>query len=141
MKFLKRNKKTGLVKSETGLANKTEREKVEERKEEVLAQGRKFKYPLQYAKHRVILNTVVIAVVVVALLVGMGWFLLYQRQSSSDVLYRITRILPVPVAEVDGEKVRFADYLMIYKSSVRPLEGQARQTEEEIEKIRREYKK
>ena len=29
--------------------NKTELEKIEERREEVLSKGRKFKYPLQYA--------------------------------------------------------------------------------------------
>ena len=39
---------------------KTEKEKVEERREEVLARGRKFKYPLQYAKHRLVVNTIVI---------------------------------------------------------------------------------
>lgn len=140
MKLLKKNKKKGLMKAEAAVA-KTEQEKVEERKEEVLAQGRKFKYPLQYAKYKIILNTVVIAVVVIALLVVMGWFLLYKKQSSSDVLYRITRILPVAVAEVDGEKVRFADYLMIYKSSVKPLEEQAGQTDEDIELIKQEYKR
>ena len=33
--------------------NKTELERVEERREEVLSKGRKFKYPLQYAKYRI----------------------------------------------------------------------------------------
>ena len=42
---------------------KTEREKVEERREEVLTRGRKFKYPLQYAKHKLVINTIIIAVV------------------------------------------------------------------------------
>ena len=37
---------------------KTEREKVEERREEVLAKGRKFKYPLQYTKHKLVINTI-----------------------------------------------------------------------------------
>ena len=41
---------------------KTEREKVEERREEVLARGRKFKYPLQYAKHKVVNLTIIISI-------------------------------------------------------------------------------
>ena len=56
---------------------KTEREKVEERREEVLSRGRKFKYPLQYAKHKLVINTVVIAVVGVVLLMVSGWAALY----------------------------------------------------------------
>ena len=37
--------------------NKTELERVEERREEVLSKGRKFKYPLQYAKYRIVTVT------------------------------------------------------------------------------------
>ena len=48
---------------------KTEREKVEERRDEVLARGRKFKYPMQYAKHKLIINTIVVAVVALILMV------------------------------------------------------------------------
>ena len=38
--------------------NKTELEKIEERREEVLSKGRKFKYPLQYAKYRIVTLTI-----------------------------------------------------------------------------------
>ncbi|MBR0403161.1 SurA N-terminal domain-containing protein [Candidatus Saccharibacteria bacterium] len=103
---------------------KTEREKVEERREEVLARGRKFKYPLQYAKHRLVVVTIIVAVVALLVMTGMGWFALYKAQDTGDVLYRITQILPVPVADVDGEKARYSDYLMIYKSTITPVEQQ-----------------
>lgn len=106
-------------------SKKTEQEKVEERREEVLAQGRKFKYPLQYTKHRVVINTILIAVVVVALLVVGGWFALYKIQMTDEVLYRVTRVLPVSVAEVDFESVKFADYLMLYRSSIVSVERQS----------------
>ena len=95
---------------------KTEREKVEERREEVLAQGRKFKYPMQYAKHKLVINTVIVAVVAIVLMVVMGWMLLYKVQDTSEMIYRVTQVLPVPVAEVDGEKVRYSDYLMIFRN-------------------------
>ena len=54
---------------------KTEQEKVEERREEVLAAGRKFKYPLQWTRYRVVANTLLIAVVIVSMLVVGGWLI------------------------------------------------------------------
>ena len=94
-------------KAEKGLAEKkTERERVEERREEVLARGRKFKYPLQYAKHKLVINTVIIGIVAVFLMMTAGNFALYKFQDTGDIMYRISRLIPVPVAEISGEKVR-----------------------------------
>ncbi len=104
---------------------KTEKEKVEERKKEVLAQGRKFKYPIQYAKHNVVIITIVVSVIAVALLVLFGWLDFYKFQDTGDIAYRISRFLPLYVAEVDDEKVRFSDYLMIYRSSLKAVEQQS----------------
>ncbi len=106
------------------IERKTEREKVEERREEVLAKGRKFKYPLQYAKHRLVLITIIVAVVALGVITGGGYVALYKTQWDSDILYRVTQILPVNVAEIDGAKVRYSDYLMIYRSSITPIEQQ-----------------
>lgn len=103
---------------------KTEREKVEERREEVLAQGRKFKYPMQYAKHKLVINTVLVALIAVILMVVVGWAMLYKIQDTGDMIYRVTQVLPVPVAEVAGEKVRYSDYLMIYRSNLETSERQ-----------------
>jgi hypothetical protein len=32
-------------------------------------------------------------------------------------MYRLTRVIPVPVASVDGQQVRYSDYLMKYRSA------------------------
>ena len=121
---------------------KTEREKVEERREEVLAQGRKFKYPLQYSKHKVIINTVIVGVVAVVAMVVIGWALLYKIQDTGNMVYRVTQVLPVPVAEVDGEKVRYSDYLMIYRSNLETSEQQDGQLgeSEDADLMREMYK-
>ena len=108
-------------------APKTEREKVEERREGELAKGRKFKYPLQYTKHKLVINTVLVAAVAVVAMVAAGWMMLYQFQDTGDMIYRVTEILPVPVAEVDGAKVRYSDYLMIYRSNLQTSEQQGGQ--------------
>lgn len=108
-----------------GVQLKTEKERVEERREEVLARGRKFKYPLQYAKHKMMINTVVIAFVAVLALGLTGFLELYKFQDMGDIMYRISCILPLSVAEIDGEKVRFSDYLMMARSSIAALEQQS----------------
>lgn len=117
--------KLKLPKGRNQKERKTEKEKVEERREEVLSRGRKFKYPLQYAKHKLIINTVVIAVVAVVLLVAAGWAALYKLGDMGDIMYRISSIIPVPVAEIEGKKVRFSDYLMTARSSLTTLEQQS----------------
>lgn len=104
--------------------NQTEKEKLDERRKEVLSKGKKFRYPMQHAKHRLVLITVVIAVLALIVAGVTGWALLYKMQDTGDVLYRLTRVVPVPVAEIDGEKVRYSDYLMIYRSSITPVERQ-----------------
>lgn len=120
----------------------TEREKVEQRREEVLAQGRKFKYPMQYAKHKLIINTVVVAVVAIILMIVAGWAMLYKMQDTGNMLYRVTQVIPVPVAEVDGAKVRYSDYLMIYRSNLQAAEQQGGQLGEgeDAEMVREGYK-
>lgn len=121
---------------------KTEREKVEERREEVLAHGRKFKYPLQYARHKLVINTVIVAVIALVLMIVAGWAMLYQLQDTGDMIYRVTQVIPVPVAEVDGAQVRYSDYLMIYRSNLMTAEQQGGQlgTSADDEAVRRNYK-
>lgn len=121
---------------------KTEREKVEERREEVLAHGRKFKYPLQYAKHKLMINTIIVALIALVLMIVAGWAMLYKLQDTGDMIYRVTQVIPVPVAEVDGVKARYSDYLMIYRSNLMTAEQQGGQlgTSEDDEAVRQNYK-
>lgn len=129
----------GLKKDE----KKTDLEKVEERREEVLAQGRKFKYPLQYTKHRVVVNTVLIGAIIAAVLAIGGYLALYKFQMTDELLYRATTIVPISVATVDGEKVRFSDYLMLYRSSLSSIEQQAGRLGNDIDSdyVRKKYKR
>lgn len=122
---------------------KTEQEKVDERREEVLAAGRKFKYPLQWTKHRVVINTILIATIVLSIVFVSGWLALYQLGMTDEMLFRITKILPVPVASIDGENVQFSDYLMFYRSSILSIERQSGQVDNEgsIEELHNQYKR
>lgn len=122
---------------------KTEKEKVEERREEVLAKGRKFKYPFQWTRHRVVINTILIALVVFAMIFIGGWLALYRIGMTDQLLFNITKVLPLSVANVDGEEVRFSDYLMLYRSSMTSIERQSGSQfdESSFEELRSEYKR
>lgn len=99
-------------------------ETVAEHREQILAGGRKFKYPVQYSKHKLLINTAIIAVVTVVLGSILLWYQLYVAQSTSNITYRITQLLPLPVATIDGQSVRYSNYLMKYRSSIHFLEAQ-----------------
>ncbi len=92
-----------------------------EHREKVLAGGRKFKYPVQYQRHRLVINALIIGAAALLLLLGIGWYLLYVAQNTSEFMYRVTKVVPVPVAVVDGQPVRYSDYLMKYRSAAHYL--------------------
>lgn len=97
---------------------------IEESREEIISKGKKFKYPFQYAKHRLMINAILIGVVAIGAFALVGWVQLYKAQNTGEVMYRFTRALGLSVAEVDGVKVRFSDYLMLYRSSIASVERQ-----------------
>lgn len=99
-------------------------ETVAEHREQVLAGGRKFKYPVQYQKHRLVINSVAIGLAAIVLVTILGWYQLYVAQDSSRLIYQVTQIVPVSVASVDGEPVRYSDYLLRYRSSLYYLQQQ-----------------
>lgn len=110
---LKKNKKqTPDEQPQSRITNET----VAEHRERILAGGRRFKYPHQYVKHKLVINALLITAGVIIVAALVGWWQLYIVQNTSDFMYRITRVLPVPVANVDGASIRYSDYLVQYRS-------------------------
>lgn len=91
-------------------------ETVAEHRERVLAGGRRFKYPVQYARHKLVFNAIAISIIVLVAFGLISWWQLYKVQNSDTFFYRITKVLPLPVASIDGASVYFRDYLMRYRS-------------------------
>ena len=119
MKKIQFKKRQKDVKLPSRITNET----VAEHRERILAGGRRFKYPLQYSRHKLVINTILISIVALILIVAIFWQQLYMAQNSSNFFYRVTRVVPVPVANVDGKAVRYSDYLMRYRSSLHALEN------------------
>jgi len=97
-------------------------ETVAHHRERILAGGRRFKYPVQYARHKLVINAILISVVALILVLIAGWWQLYKVQNTSEFMYRITKVLPVPIANIDGQSVLYSDYLLKYRSSAHYLE-------------------
>ena len=97
-------------------------ETVAEHRERILAGGRRFKYPVQYARHRLVINAIIISIAALIVMIAVGWWQLYSAQNTGTFMYRVTKVLPVPVASVDGYPVLYRDYLMKYRSSAYYLE-------------------
>ena len=97
---------------------------VAEHRDEVLRGARKYIYPLQHSKHKII--TISLTVFVVTLL---GFFsyctwALYKQQSSSAFLYRVTQVIPFPVVRVGGRFVSYENYLFELRRYVHYYETQ-----------------
>ena len=116
---------------------------LEESREEILAKGKKFRYPFQYAKHRLVIITILISIVALTTFCIIGWVQLYKAQNTSDVMYRFTKAFGVSVAKIDGVSVRYSDYLMLYRSSIKSIERQqgALDNSDDSNRLRDYYKR
>ncbi|MFZ2544730.1 MAG: SurA N-terminal domain-containing protein [Candidatus Saccharimonadales bacterium] len=102
--------------SESEASNRITNETVAEHREQILAGGKRFKYPMQYSRHRLVIVTLIISVIAVIAITVITWWQLYPMQNSSTFFYRVTRVVPLPVASVDGWQVPYSDYLSVFRS-------------------------
>lgn len=97
---------------------------VAQHREQILSSARKFKYPMQHSKRRILVISIIISVAAFLLFAFFCWWQLYKTQSTSVFMHRVTAILPIPVAKVDGQWVRYSDYLTELRSSMHYLSTQ-----------------
>lgn len=106
------------------LESRITNETVAEHREQILAGGRRFKYPVQYSRHKLVLNSILIGLAALIIVAVVLWWQLYIAQNSSKFMYRMAQIIPVPVASVDGELVKYSTYLKRFRSSIHYLQQQ-----------------
>ena len=97
---------------------------VAEHRERVLAGGRRHKYPVQYTKHKLVWNTLIISIIGLLLASAFVYVQLYVWRDGGDVAYRIVKLLPLPVASVDGASVPYSDYLFYQRGNIAVLRQQ-----------------
>ena len=117
-KLINKLRRRGNIAPTTRITSET----IDQHRQHILAGGRRFKYPFQYARHKLVINAVIISLVAIIIALAIGWWQLYPAQNTSEFMYRVTKVIPMPVAYVDGQPVLYSDYLMKYISSIRYLE-------------------
>lgn len=86
-------------------------ETVAEHREEVLSSARKYIYPLQHSAHRVVIISLSLLILTVVVFFTYCLLALYKFQSTSTFLYRITQVIPFPVAKAGPRYVAYENYL------------------------------
>lgn len=102
------------VDAESRITNET----VLKHRDQILKKGRQFKYPFHRSKHRIAIISVLLAILSLVMLGGFTGWQLYKKQSTGTFTYRVTQILPFPVATVDGNRVSYESYLFELRSSL-----------------------
>ncbi len=86
-------------------------ETVAEHREEVLKKARKHIIPLAHSKHQVVLLTTGLFIAAVIGFFSYVTLALYKFQQSSTFLYRVTQVIPFPVAKTGDSFVAYENYL------------------------------
>lgn len=108
-----RFKKAPSAPTETALQNvpRITNETVAEHRENILKGGRKYKYPLEHSKRRIVMvSTTLLGLALIGFIVYIG-LSLYRWQSNSLFMYRVTQILPLPVAKTENRWISYESYL------------------------------
>ncbi|HEU5004967.1 MAG TPA: peptidylprolyl isomerase [Candidatus Saccharimonadales bacterium] len=86
-------------------------ENITEHREEVLKGARKYIYPLQHSKRRIV--TVTLSIVIGALVAFMIYcgLALYKFYQYNTFVYRATQVVPFPIAKTGGNYVDYENYL------------------------------
>lgn len=143
MKIFSKNKK------QEAEAPKTERitsKTIEQYRREVIDSAKRFKYPVQYEKHRLVISAMLVGVVfVIVFFMGVVWRL-YLANDTSNFLHKITQVIPFKVGKVDDQAILYSDYLAYYRSSWhyhlnKDISAQSDPTEESERQISEKYSK
>lgn len=99
-------------------------ESIAEHREEVLSGARKYIYPLQHSKRRIVWLSLIIFIATAAVFITYSLLSLYKFQNTSTFTYRITQIVPFPIARANGRFVSYESYLFELRHSMHYYEVQ-----------------
>lgn len=80
-------------------------------REDVLKGARKYIYPLSHSKNRIVIVTTSIVVFFILAFFTYCALALYRFNYTSQFLYKVTSVIPFPIARVNGHFVSYNNYL------------------------------
>lgn len=115
---------------------------IEQHRREILDGAKKFKYPIQYEKHRLVINAILVGIAFVAIFFAVIAWRIYKADDTSSFLYKISQVIPFRVGEVEGQPILFSDYLAYCRSSWHYHQTkEQKNTNQQIEdKLKNEYR-
>ncbi len=110
---LKRTRRSAEEKVDDALAGvpRITNDTVADHREEVLSSARKYIYPLQHSKYRVVRISLALLALVLVVFFAVCALNLYRFQATSGFMYDVTRIVPFPVAKTGDHWVSYEAYL------------------------------
>lgn len=86
-------------------------ETVAEHREEVLSSARKYIYPLQHSAHKVVVISSTLITVAIVAFFTYTLLALYRFNSTTTFIYRVSQVIPFPVAKAGSDYVAYENYL------------------------------
>jgi len=86
-------------------------ETVTEHREEILSTARKYIYPLQHSKHKVVIISASLFAAAVIIFFTYTTLALYRFQSYSTFIYDVTQVIPFPIAKAGPNYIAYENYL------------------------------
>lgn len=111
LKRVKKPDEAAILRDAVEKAPRITNETVAEHREEVLKKARKHIIPLAHSKHQIVILTTTL---LIGALIGFFTYVtlaLYKFEQSSTFLYRVTQVLPFPVARTGDNFVAYENYL------------------------------
>lgn len=99
-------------------------ETIAEHREEVLKGARKYIYPLRHSKRKIVAVTVTVMLAAIVGLFIYCYFALYKYYQYNTFLYRVTQVVPFPVAKAGDKYVGYENYLFELRHYVHYYENQ-----------------
>ena len=99
-------------------------ETIAEHREEVLKGARKYIYPLRHSKRKIVAITITVMVAAIIGLFVYCYFALYRYYQYNTFVYRVTQVVPFPIAKAGGSYIDYENYLFDLRHYVHYYETQ-----------------
>lgn len=119
-------------------------ETIAEHREEVLKGARKYIYPLQHSRRKIVWLSLIIFIVTVVTFFSYAALSLYRFESTSTFIYRITQIVPFPIARAQGRFISYESYLfelrhyMHYYETQQKINFDSEEGKEQLEEFKKQ---
>jgi parvulin-like peptidyl-prolyl isomerase len=102
-------------------------ETIAEHREQVLKGARKFIYPLAHSKRTIIIVTVSVIITAIIGLLAYCSLGLYRYYQYNTFIYRVTQVVPFPIAKAGKQYVSYENYLFELRHYVHYYQSQQEQ--------------